>query len=112
MSKRSRKHNRQQENSGMNNFDFSNFDMSQMGNLLNNINPNQLSGLLNNVDLNQVTSMLQGMGVNNSPNVEQSNYNDKRLELLNAIRPLVDADKSKLIDTMIQIYNISRIVKK
>lgn len=112
MSKNSRKHNRQQDNNGMNNFDLGNFDMSQMGSLLNNINPNQLSGLLNNVDLNQVTSMLQGMSGSNSPNVEQPVSSDKRLELLNAIRPLVDADKSKLIDTMIQIYNISRIVKK
>jgi hypothetical protein len=115
MSKHRKKHNRQQDNNDANNFDLNNFDMSQMGSLLNNINPNQIAGLLNNVDLNQLTSMFQGMSSNNSQNSQVApvpSGGDKRLELLNAIKPLVDADKSRLIDTMIQVYAISKIMKK
>ena len=113
MGKHNRKHSRYEENnSGKNNF-----DMSQMGNLLN-MDPNQLSGLLNNVDLNQLSSMFQGMGGGNKgggsdvSSGQQHAGQDKRLELLNALKPLVDAEKSQLIDSIIQIYNISRIIKK
>ena len=115
MGKHNKKHNRYDgNNSGK-----SNADMNQMGNLFN-MDPNQLSGLLNNVDLSQLSSMLQGMGGGNSsgsgnssaaPGGQQEGQ-DKRMELLNAIRPLVDAEKSQLIDSIIQIYNISRIMKK
>jgi hypothetical protein len=109
MGKHNKKHNRQQDNVA------NGFDMNQIGNLFN-MNPNQLSGLLNNVDLNQLSSMFQGMGgggSGGSSNVQQPQAgSDKRMEMLNAIKPLVDADKSKLIDSIIQIYNISRIMKK
>ncbi len=108
---RHRKHRSVQENNGENNF-----DMSQLGNLFN-MNPNQLSGLLNNIDMNQISSMLQGMNGGSSGSgggnttSSQGSY-DKRMELLNAMKPLVDAEKSQLIDSIIQIYNISRIMKK
>jgi hypothetical protein len=107
-----KKHKSQQGNNGSNNF-----DMSQMGNLFN-MDPNQLAGLLNNIDMNQVSSLLQGMngggsggGGSSSSSAPQGSY-DKRLELLNAMKPLVDAEKSQLIDQIIQIYNISRIMKR
>ena len=115
MGKHYKKHNRDEGN----NNGKGNLDMNQMGNLFN-MDPNQLSGLLNNVDLSQLSSMLQGMGGGNSgggsnsgaaPGAQQAGQ-DKRMELLNAIRPLVDAEKSQLIDSIIQIYNISRIMKK
>ena len=106
MSKHSKKHSRQQEYN-----DGNNFDMNNMGNLFNNINPNQLSGLLNNIDLSQLSSMFQGTSENHSPNV-QSGGGDRRLELLNALKPMVDADKSRMIDSIIQIYNISKIMRR
>jgi hypothetical protein len=108
MGKHSKKHSRGEGSNATNNF-----DLSQMGNLLN-MDPNQLSGLLNNVDLSQLSSMLQGMNSGSgggSASTPQGSY-DKRLELLNAMKPLVDAEKSQLIDSIIQIYNISRIMKK
>ena len=113
MGKHGKKNNSQQENNNGKN----NFDMSKMGNLLN-MDPNQLSGLLNNVDLNQLSSMFQGMGGggsgggNSASSGAQQVGQDKRMELLNAIRPLVDSEKSQLLDSIIQIYNISRIIKK
>jgi hypothetical protein len=117
MSKHNKKHSSQQVNNGFNNFDFNNLDINQFSNLLNNFNPNQLAGLLNNVDINQLTSMLQGMNLNSGANANVKSkantvINDRRIELLNAIKPLVDSEKSLLIDRIIQLYTISRIVKK
>lgn len=113
MSKHSRKHNRQ-------NYDNRNNDAgeNQMGNPFNNMNPNQLAGMLNNVNLNQLSSMLQGFMGNNqgvgniTENNNVSSGVDRRIELLNAIKPLVDAEKSKLIDSILQVYTITRIMKK
>ncbi|MCM0649847.1 hypothetical protein NBE98_15885 [Clostridium swellfunianum] len=116
MGKHNRKHNRNKEDNNQGNNNLNNFDMGQVGNLLN-MDPSQLSGMLNNIDMNQISSMLQGMGGGGSAskggesNMTQGNY-DKRMELLNAMKPLVDAEKSQLIDSIIQIYNISRIMKK
>lgn len=113
MSKHSRKHSRQRGDDRGNNF-----DMNQIGNLFNNINPNQLAGLLNNTDMNQLSSMLQGF-MNNSQggdNIAGSSTApvsmDRRIELLNAIKPLVDAEKSRLIDSILQVYTITRIMKR
>lgn len=113
MSKHSRKHSRQRDDDRG-----SNFDMNQMGSLFNNMNPNQLAGLLNNVDMNQLSSMFQGFMNGNQDGDGTSRSGtapagmDRRVELLNAIKPLVDAEKSKLIDSILQVYTITRIIKK
>lgn len=113
LGKHKKKHSNK-SNSGTNNFDLNNIDMSQMNNLLNNFNPNQLAGMLNNIDMNQISSMLQGMGGSSDQGVPEPapKSNDKRLELLHAMKPLVDAEKSKLIDSIIGIYNLSKVIKK
>lgn len=111
MSKHRKKYNNE-SNDGVNNFDFSNFNMSQMGNLFNNINPNQLSALLNNLDMNQLYSMFQGLTGGGAAGSPAPAGTDRRVELLNAIKPLVDADKSRLIDSILQIYTITRMIKK
>ena len=119
MSKHNKKHREQRETNSSNGFDLNNLDLSQMGNLLNNINPNQLSSMLNNIDMNQLSGMLQGFNNQGNQNrtsengqQQRSATNDKRIELLTAIKPLVDADKSRIIDSIIQMYTISKIVKK
>lgn len=110
-----RKHNRQR---GSDNGGNSNFDVSQLGGLFNNMNPNQMAGLLNNVDMNQLSSVLQGFmgnsgeGGNAGETSAAPLANDRRIELLNAIKPLVDAEKSRLIDSILQVYTITRIIKK
>jgi hypothetical protein len=117
MAKHHKRPSGQQRNGEFNNFDLNNFDLSQFSGLLNNFNSNQLSGLLNNVDLNQITSMIQGMNPGNGGNTDVKSkpspvINDKRIELLNALKPLVDSEKSLLLDKIIQLYTISRIVRK
>jgi len=116
MSKHRRKHRDRNGNDFNNGFDLGNFDLGQMGNLLNNVDPNQLSGLLNNIDMSQLSSMFQG----GAPESQEKSSlgssgkvsGDRRIELLNAIKPLVDADKSRLLDSIIQLYAISKIIKK
>lgn len=125
------KHRRRSSNNDYNNsFNGGNqgngFDMSQLGGLFNNMDPNMLNGLFNNVDMNQLSSILSGMGGNmrgnTNGNTNASNNNispnaaqpagDRRIDLLNAIKPLVDAERSNFIDTVIQLYAISKIIKR
>lgn len=108
MSKHSKKHKRYHDEDKNNNF-----DINQIGNLFSNMDPNQLTGLLNNVDLDQLSSMVQSFmnGGQNENNVSFKGM-DKRIEILNAMKPLVDNDKSKLIDSILQIYNITRLMKR
>jgi hypothetical protein len=109
MSKQKKKHNNSNNtNSG---FDVNNFDLNNIGSLLNNMNPNQLSGLLNNVDINQLKNMVQGF--NNGQGGKGNQFgNIRSVELLNAMKPLVSAERYQLIDSIIQLFNISQIIKK
>lgn len=107
MSKQRRKHNDTANNNG--------FDFSNMGNLLNNINPNQLAGMLNGMDMNQLSGMIQNFTGNQNQVQNGSSplvNNTRSIELLNAIKPLVDAEKSQLIDSVIQLYSITKIIRK
>lgn len=114
MSRHSKKHRSEQQNGNYNGANSNNFDMSQLGNLFNNMNPNQFSGLLNNVDMNQVSSMLNGLAGNGGAGENNAipPGSDRRVELLNAIKPLVDADKSRMIDSILQLYTITKIMKR
>lgn len=112
MSKQRKKHNNTNTNNG---FDFKNLDMNNMGNLLNNIDPNQLAGILNGIDINQLKNMFQNFNGNQEkgqgvPRNSTSNF--RSIEILNAIKPLVNAERSQLIDSIIQLYTISKIIKK
>jgi hypothetical protein len=112
MSKQRKKHNNTNANNG---FDFKNFDINNMGNLLNNMNPNQLAGILNGIDINQLKNMFQNFNANQEQGQDGpriANNNTKSVELLNAIKPMVNAERSQLIDSIIQLYTISRIIKK
>ncbi|MCM8709785.1 hypothetical protein M2651_01955 [Clostridium sp. SYSU_GA19001] len=102
MSRHRRTHNNE-SNDRMNNFDLSNFDMNQMGNLLNNIDMNQLSSIIHG---------FTGSSNSSSAGKAPSAISDRRVQLLNAIKPLVDAEKSKLIDSILQIYTITSLMKK
>ncbi|MFL0245945.1 hypothetical protein [Candidatus Clostridium stratigraminis] len=109
MSKQRKKHNN--TNNSNNGFDINNLDLNNIGGLLNNMNPNQLSGLLNNVDINQLRNMFQGFN-NGQSGGGNPIGNIRSVELLNAMKPLVNAERSQIIDSIIQLYNISQIMKK
>lgn len=109
MSKQNKKHN----SNANNGFDFNNFDVNNIGSILNNMNPNQLAGLLNGIDINQLKGMFQNFNNGGNQDGKKAQIgNGRSLELLNAIKPLVNAERSQLIDSIIQIYTISKIIKK
>lgn len=96
------------------NFDFNNLDM------------NSIASLLNNVDLGKVMSMFNGMGngmgngngntANNSQeeiNISRKSVDErnKKLELLNAMKPLFNAERSQILDAIMHLYAISKILK-
>ncbi|MDP4146779.1 MAG: hypothetical protein Q8936_20280 [Bacillota bacterium] len=107
-----------------------NVDMNQIMSLLNNVDINQIMPLLNNLDMNQLLPLLSGatgggdLGntgevpdkpkvVNNHHKVPSGNNmpSGKEIDLLLALKPLVNAERALLIDRVIQFYNITRILK-
>jgi hypothetical protein len=123
MGKHRRKHNKRngQKTASPNTFNTEN--LNDIGSLLNNVDMNQLASMLNNIDLSQVSSMLSGLnsggsGSRNEDGNENRNYSenslvqgDKRVEILNAIKPLMDEEKGNFINSVIQLYMISKILK-
>lgn len=125
MGKHRKKHNKRngQRTASPNYFNPEN--LNDISSLLNNVDVNQLASMLNNIDLSQVSSMLSGLnsggngnGNGNENENESRNYNqlssgqgDKRVEILNAIKPLMDEEKGNLISSIIQLYTISKILK-
>jgi hypothetical protein len=109
MSKQSKKHNSKTNNG----FDLNNFDVNNLGSILGNMNPNQLAGILNGIDINQLKGMFQGFNSASNQEGERNQIGSSRsIEILNSIKPLVNAERSQLIDSIIQIYTISKIIKK
>lgn len=77
------------------------FDLSSLGNI---------ASLLNTIDLNKVTSLL-GSFNNNLPanttsndGTRDSGVEQRRNELANALRTLINADKSELLQVALQVY--------
>ncbi|PRR79104.1 hypothetical protein CLLI_11660 [Clostridium liquoris] len=86
---------------------------------------NNIMEMLNNIDEEQISSLLSSLNLNNAnaeANIEDDNTNtnantssdnaDKTLQILNAIKPMVNAERGDLIDRLIQLYSISRIINK
>lgn len=119
MGKHRKKHNKRsgQRTASPNYFNPEN--LNDISSLLNNVDVNQLASMLNNIDISQVSSMLSGLNSGGSGNENESrDYNqhssgqgDKRVDILNAIKPLMDEEKGNLINSIIQLYTISKILK-
>ena len=114
--------------------DLSGIDMSQISGLLQNIDMSQIAGLLKNVDISQLLSMVSSLGgvggignilgglsgiggnseqVRSGERGEVRNYSgDRRLEVLYALKPMVTPERANLIDMIVQIYIISKILKR
>lgn len=107
-----KKHRRNIEKSTINNDNIINSTNSNGNNnlmeLLNNIDQEQISSLLSSLNLGNINS-----AENNDSNSDTNrNDNDKTLQILNAIKPMVNAERGELIDRLIQLYTISRIINK
>lgn len=78
-----------------------NFDLGSLGNI---------ASLLNNIDLSQLGALF---GSFNSGGGERKAHRsgDRGIELLNALKPMVSAERADIIDMIIQVYLIKRILK-
>lgn len=84
-------------------------------------NMNNLGQLLNNMDLNQVMGQLSQMMGNNQgtsqgnndrpPSLQPSNTKDPRVQLLQAMKPFVNQKRGQILDNIGQIYGIIKIVR-
>ncbi|NFG94005.1 hypothetical protein FC815_13590 [Clostridium botulinum] len=106
MSKHKKKHKDRYDNRNGNNL-----DMNNIQNMLNNIDMNQLSNIMSSLNKgnNNYNNMNNYLFYNMSPN---QMHNDYTLQFLNMLRPMVNPDKKDLLDKLIQIYYVSRLMKK
>lgn len=89
-------------------------------NNMSNMNGNNIMDMLNNIDQEQLNSIMQSLGANNPlmGNLENTGdtgnvsnippVQDKTLQLLYTLKPMLTPDKAILIDRIIQIYSLSR----
>lgn len=77
------------------------FDLSSLG---------SIAGLLNNIDMNKISSLLGNIStslpINTTGNdgSRDSNVEQRKSDLANALRTLINADKSELLQVALQIY--------
>ncbi|AJA48975.1 hypothetical protein CPAST_c29090 [Clostridium pasteurianum DSM 525 = ATCC 6013] len=97
---------------------FGNIDFENLSGILKNVDISQIMNLLGSIDMNQISSLLgsfSGGGGRGdaSPEYEASPFygRGREYEVLNAIKPMVSAERGDLIDIILQIYTISRILK-
>ncbi|MBM7871853.1 hypothetical protein JOC70_003365 [Clostridium pascui] len=89
-------------------------------NNMSNMNGNNIMDMLNNIDQEQLNSIMQSLGANNPlmgnlENTEDTGsipntppVQDKTLQLLYTLKPMLTPDKAILIDRIIQIYSLSK----
>jgi hypothetical protein len=77
----------------------------------------QLAGILKNVDIGQIASLLGNFGGfaggapagSGGPGLRYAG--DRRMDILNALKPMVSEDRANIIDVIMQFYSIARILK-
>lgn len=94
-------------------------------NNMSNMNGNNIMDMLNNIDQDQLNSIMQSLGVSNSlmGNMENADdmtsggnmanmppMQDKTLQLLYTLKPMLTPDKAILIDRIIQIYSLGKVM--
>lgn len=80
-----------------------------------NYDLNSISDLLNNMDKNQIQDILSKFNIdNNSLNeVDLSTLNsDRGLVLLNTIKPYLNRDRKRMLETIEKIYTASKMMGK
>lgn len=80
-----------------------------------NYDLNSISDLLNNMDKNQIQDILSKFNIdNNSLNeVDLSTLNsDRGLLLLNTIKPYLNRDRKRMLETIEKIYTASKMMGK
>ncbi|OPJ55343.1 hypothetical protein [Clostridium oryzae] len=118
--------NENQNKNSQSNFDFNNIDISQLMGLLKNVDINQLTSMMGGLgDLSSIIggsggflgNLLGGLGSSTQEKSSIPNYSvpysgDKSIAILSALKPMVSVERAALIDMVIQLYAISRILRR
>lgn len=84
-------------------------DLGGLSSLLKNVDISQVMNLLNTVDISQLASLFGSS--NRETNVASGKRRSKEVEVLSAIKPMVNSQRGELIDMILQVYAISKILK-
>ena len=113
--RRKRKHRREEEEQSLqpvsvqNNGENNQFNLNSLSSLIGNVDENQINSLLSSLNINLNDSTLEdGKNENNGVN----NVEDRGLLLLNALKPLLNAEKTQILETIMQIYSIGKVISK
>ena len=80
-----------------------NYDLNSISDMINNMDKNQIQDILSNLNIDK--NALNGIDLN-------STEDDRGLLLLNTIKPYLNRDKKKMLDTIEKIYTASKLMGK
>lgn len=80
---------------------------------VNNFNLGNLAGIINSLDINSLVDAVNSAGeaIDNTE-MDDGAVESSNAEIIRALRTLINADKVVLLQTIIQIYALSRTRKK
>lgn len=87
-----------------------NSDLGDIAGLLKNVDISQVLNLLSSIDISQLSSLF-GFANTKPEGGNVHRKGNREIEVLNAIKPMVNSERGELIDMILQIYSISRILK-
>jgi hypothetical protein len=102
--RRTRQEGASQSGSG---FNLNNLDLSSIAGIINNIDMNQVSTFLNNAVKNEANTE-NGEKNNQTRDSNTSSVDPRRNEIIRAMRTLINADKSEVLQVVIQLYASAR----
>lgn len=77
-------------------------------------NKSDLNNILQNIDMNQIMSIFNSLNTNPTTDLEVKKdtvqKKNKEIELLKALKPLMNDERGHIIDAIIQFYAISKIL--
>lgn len=80
---------------------------------VNNFNLGNLVGIINSIDINSLVDAVNSAGeaIDNTE-MDDAAVENSNAEIIRALRTLINADKVVLLQTIIQIYALSRARKR
>lgn len=81
-------------------------------NPLSNFNINSLAGIVNSIDVNQLSDAINRAGDDIDDQEERGIRSAPNADIILALRTLINADKALLIQTVIQLFAVSRNQKR
>lgn len=93
------------------------FDLNSITDYLKNVDMNQFTSIINTISNqslnNNISSDNKESTANASGNsTQQKNFDQNKVEIIKALKTLVNIDRAELLQTLITLYGMSKLNKK